>query len=58
MVVGGNSLITSFIDRLPKELYEIDLFGYQNKSKVYINQHKRERIYQSWLGASIVGCMA
>jgi actin-like protein 6A len=58
MVVGGNSLLPNFVERLQKELQEIDLFGYQSKIKIYTPPNAGEKSYSSWLGASIIGCMA
>ncbi|KRX07396.1 hypothetical protein PPERSA_03229 [Pseudocohnilembus persalinus] len=57
MIVGGNSQTLQFEQRLQKEITDIDIFGLQNKCKTFTPPNKEEKLYSSWLGASIVGSM-
>jgi actin-related protein len=52
MIVGGNSMITGFIDRLN---YEFNHLNY--KTKIAAAPSITERRYSSWIGGSILGSL-
>lgn len=58
VTVGGNSLIPRFIERLQKELFELDLYGLSTRSKVYTVNEVMDRIHSNWLGGSIMASMS
>eukprot|EP01016_Furgasonia_blochmanni_P020758 TRINITY_DN2318_c0_g1_i5.p1 TRINITY_DN2318_c0_g1~~TRINITY_DN2318_c0_g1_i5.p1 ORF type:complete len:268 (+),score=48.88 TRINITY_DN2318_c0_g1_i5:527-1330(+) len=57
-VVGGNSLLVNYIERLQKEMYEKELWGFSNKAKVFTATGNNEKQHCNWLGGSIMGSMA
>ena len=52
MVVGGNSLLISFVDRLT---YEFNHLNY--KTKIFAPPTVTERRFSSWIGGSILGSL-
>ena len=52
MVVGGNSLLTGFVDRLN---YEFNHLNY--KTKIFAMPTVTERRFSSWIGGSILGSL-
>lgn len=56
MVVGGNSLIPNLIERLQRELINIEI-GTVGRVKIYTAATVNERLHSSWVGGSIVASM-
>lgn len=52
MVVGGNSLLIGFVDRLN---YEFNHLNY--KTKIHAMPTVAERRFSSWIGGSILGSL-
>ena len=52
MVVGGNSLLTGFIERLTNEFNNLSY-----KTKLYPPPTTAERRFSSWIGGSILGSL-
>ncbi|EGR34034.1 hypothetical protein IMG5_026550 [Ichthyophthirius multifiliis] len=56
MVVGGNSMIPNFIERLQREIFSLEI-NIPGKIKIYTTPTSNERAHSSWIGASIVASM-
>jgi actin-related protein len=52
MVVGGNSLLIGFVDRLNNELNQLNY-----KTKILAMPTAAERKFSSWIGGSILGSL-
>jgi actin-like protein 6B len=52
MVVGGNSLLIGFVDRLNNELNQLNY-----KTKILAMPTASERKFSSWIGGSILGSL-
>jgi actin-related protein len=52
MVVGGNSLLIGFVDRLSHELNNLNY-----KTKIFAMPTAAERRFSSWIGGSILGSL-
>lgn len=56
MVVGGNSLIPNLIERIQRELLNIEI-GTTARVKIFTAATVNERHHSSWVGGSIVASM-
>ncbi|KAL4494990.1 hypothetical protein ABPG72_015690 [Tetrahymena utriculariae] len=57
MVVGGNSMIPNLIERLQREITQLEI-NTSGRVKIYTTQTINERAHSSWVGGSIVASMS
>lgn len=48
----------NLLERLHKEMFDIDMGGINNKVKVFTSNSPSERKYSNWLGGSILASMS
>ena len=58
IITGGCSLMPNLIERLQKELMDMNLLGMGHRVKTYTTVSNVERRYANWLGGSILASMS
>ena len=58
ILTGGGSLLPNLLERLHREMFEMDMGMINSKVKVYTSNLSTERKYSNWLGGSILASMS
>jgi len=58
IIVGGCSLMQNMIERLQKELMDMNIMGMGHRVKTFTTVSTAERRYANWLGGSILASMS